>query len=95
MRGRGKLNLHFTEVILPNGVSVPLTASLLELHDKKANEEGEVQSSTKGSTVAKDVGIGAGLGTVAGLLLGNALKGPADRRYCRGRIRLGDGRKER
>jgi hypothetical protein len=75
VRGRGKLNLKFTDIVLPNGASVPLTASLLSLHDRQANEEGQVQSSTKGSTVAKDVGIGAGLGTVAGLLFGSALKG--------------------
>jgi hypothetical protein len=52
-------------------------ATLLSVHDKKAGSEGEVTSSTGGKTVAKDVGIGAGLGTVAGLIFGGALKGLA------------------
>lgn len=75
IRGRGKLNLHFQDIALSNGTVVPLAATLESVHDRTANEEGQVQSGTKGSTVAKDVGIGAGLGTVAGLVFGSALKG--------------------
>ena len=36
-----------------------------------------MESSTRGKDVAKDVGIGAGIGTVAGLLFGGPLKGLA------------------
>jgi hypothetical protein len=75
VRGRGKLNLHFSQVQLPDGATVPMTATLVSVHDTKANEEGQVQSSTSGKTAAKDVGIGAGLGTLGGLIFGSALKG--------------------
>ncbi|MFB3915974.1 MAG: fibronectin type III domain-containing protein [Terriglobales bacterium] len=75
VRGRGKLNLRFVDIAIPNGPTIPLAATLESVHDRTANEEGQVQSGTKGSTVAKDVGIGAGLGTVAGLIFGSALKG--------------------
>jgi hypothetical protein len=75
VRGRGRLNLHFVDMTLPDGVSVPLQATLASVNDTKTGSEGEVTSSTKGGTVAKDVGIGAGLGTVAGLIFGSALRG--------------------
>ncbi len=79
IRGRGKLNLHFSEMVLPNGTAVPITATLMSVHTTKGgaktSEEGEVQGSTKGSTAAKSVGIGAGLGTLAGLIFGGPLKG--------------------
>jgi len=61
----------------PDGTSVPLNASLISVGDKKTNEEGEVQSGTSGKTAAKDVGVGAGIGTVAGLILGGPFKGLA------------------
>jgi len=75
VRGRGKLNLRFIDLTMPNGMSVPLEATLSSVNNKATGEEGEIQSSTKGSTAAKDVGIGAGVGTVAGLIFGGALKG--------------------
>jgi hypothetical protein len=77
LRGRGKLNLRFRDLILPDGSTLPLNASLISVHDMKANEEGQVQSGTSGKTAAKGVGVGAGLGTVAGLIFGGALKGLA------------------
>jgi len=75
VRGRGKLNLRFIDLTMPNGVSVPLEGTLSSVNNSATGEEGEVKSSTKGSTAAKDVGIGAGVGTVAGLIFGGALKG--------------------
>ena len=77
VRGRGKLNLRFRDLVLPDGSAIPLNASLVSVHDMKANEEGQVQGGISGKTTAKDVGIGAGLGTVAGLIFGSALKGLA------------------
>ncbi len=77
VRGRGKLNLRFRDLILPDGTTLPLNASLVSVHNMKANEEGQVQSGTSGKTAAKGVGIGAGLGTVAGLIFGGPLKGLA------------------
>jgi purple acid phosphatase-like protein len=77
LRGRGKLNLRFHDLILPDGSTLPLNASLISVHDMKANEEGQIQSGTSGKTAAKGVGVGAGVGTIAGLIFGGALKGLA------------------
>jgi hypothetical protein len=83
LRGKGKLNLRFRDVVLPNGHSLPLTATLVSVHStngkdsKNADQEGQVESGTRGRDIAKDVGIGAGIGTVAGLLFGGPLKGLA------------------
>ena len=81
LRGKGRLDLRFIDMTMPNGVSAPLSASLTSVHangsTQKADEEGGVQSGTSGKTAAKDVGIGAGMGTVAGLIFGSALKGLA------------------
>jgi hypothetical protein len=83
LRGRGKLNVRFRDVVLPNGQSLPIVATLVSVHStngkesKNADQEGQVESSTRGKDVAKDVGIGAGIGTVAGLLFGGPLKGLA------------------
>jgi len=77
LRGRGKVNVRFRDLILPDGTTVPLNATLVSVHNMKANEEGQVQGGIGGKTTAKDVGVGAGLGTVAGLIFGSALKGLA------------------
>jgi len=77
VRGRGKLNLRFRNLILPDGTTLPLNVSLVSVHNMKANEEGQVQSGTSGKTVAKGLGIGAGLGGIAGLIFGGPLKGLA------------------
>jgi hypothetical protein len=80
LRGKARMDVRFNDVVLPNGTTLPITATLLGVSDKagaKAGEEGQVTDTTQGKEVAKDVGIGAGLGTVAGLLFGSALKGLA------------------
>lgn len=83
LRGKGKLNLRFRDVVLPNGQSMPVTGTLVSVHstngkdNKSADNEGQVESGTRGRDVAKDVGIGAGVGTVAGLIFGGPLKGLA------------------
>lgn len=81
LRGRGKLNLRFDSVTLPNGRSFPISATLLTVHQSggngSVNSEGEVQSGTTAGTAAKGVGVGAGIGTIAGFILGGPLKGLA------------------
>ena len=77
VRGRGRLNFHFRDMTFPSHRSFPIGASLVSVQGKSAGSEGEVTSSTSGKSTAKDVGIGAGLGTVAGLIFGSALKGLA------------------
>lgn len=83
VRGKGRLDLRFREIILPGGTRLPITASLLGVNEtgKKTgastDDEGSVTGGTTGGRVVKDVGIGAGIGTVAGLIFGSALKGLA------------------
>ena len=83
LRGKGKLNLRFRDIVTPSGQTIPLTATLVSVNStngkdtKKADNEGQVESGNRGKDVAKDVGIGAGIGTVAGLIFGGPLKGLA------------------
>lgn len=83
LRGKGTLNLRFRDIVLPNGQTVPLVGTLVSVNStngkdtRKADNEGQVESSTRGKDVAKDVGIGAGIGTVAGLIFGAPIKGLA------------------
>jgi hypothetical protein len=81
IRGRGRLNVRFIDITFPEHVSAPLLATLVSVHPKggngKAGSEGEITSGTSGKNTAKDVGIGAGVGTLAGLIFGSALKGLA------------------
>jgi hypothetical protein len=81
---KAKLNMRFNQVQLPSGQSFPIAATLVSVNSTgnknskaSANEEGEVTSSSTGRNTAKDVGIGAGAGTIAGLIFGSALKGLA------------------
>ena len=82
LRGKGKLNLRFRDVVLPNGQTLPLTATLISVHDtsthaalhdvsgknaKKADEEGPSQSGTAGAVADP----------VNGLVFGNPVKGLA------------------
>src|SRR6185437_3120084 len=81
LRGRGKLNLRFTNITLPNGTTLPISATLLSLRHSEGNgevnSEGEVQSATKASTAAEGAGVGAGIGTIAGFIIGGPWKGLA------------------
>jgi hypothetical protein len=79
VRGKGRLNMRFNSLTLPNGSSVPLSATLVSVHGTtkgaSAGEEGEVSGGTSGKEAAKKVGIGAAIGTVGGLIFGHALRG--------------------
>lgn len=83
MRGKGKLSLRFQDLQLANGQTLPIQATLLGVSEIKGkgkvstNDEGEVTGGTTGTTTVKDIGIGAGVGTIAGLIFGGALKGLA------------------
>jgi hypothetical protein len=85
LRGKGRLNLRFTDLAFPNGTRAPVFLTLKNVTDTSGkadsktstSSEGEVNSRTSGGSVAKDVGIGAGIGTVAGLIFGHAIRGLA------------------
>ena len=83
VRGRGTLSLRFQEVRTPTGETAAIAATLVSMHDTQGErperagttEEGEVEARTEGKDVARDIGIGAAAGTVAGLIFGSTLKG--------------------
>jgi hypothetical protein len=81
MRGKGKLILRFNEIELANGQRQAIPTTLLNVGSNKArasaNQEGEITSGTRASDTVKKVGIGAGAGTIAGLIFGSAMKGAA------------------
>jgi 3-hydroxymyristoyl/3-hydroxydecanoyl-(acyl carrier protein) dehydratase len=76
LRGKGKLNLRFRDVVLPNGQTLPLAATLISVHDtsnssgkntKKADVEVPSQSGTAGAVADP----------VSGLIFGSPVKGLA------------------
>jgi hypothetical protein len=78
LRGKGKLSLRFRDVVLPSGQTLPLTATLVSVHDaggknsRKALAEGQVES----TRTSKDSnGIGATIAT--GRSFGGPIKGLA------------------
>jgi uncharacterized membrane protein len=81
LRGKGHLDLRFRAFRLTNGETIPLTATLVSVHSTqgspKIDEEGQVIAGTSGKDVAKDMGIGSGAGTIAGLIFGSPLRGLA------------------
>jgi hypothetical protein len=81
LRGKGHLDLRFRAFRLADGEIIPLTATLVSVHSTqgspKVDEEGQVIAGTSGKDVAKDVGIGSGAGTIAGLIFGGPLRGLA------------------
>jgi hypothetical protein len=79
---KGKLNLRFRDVVLPNGQTLPLTATLISVNNtngkstKMTDEAEQAEPRTRGRDVAKDAGtspVGAG----NGLVFGAPLKGLA------------------
>jgi hypothetical protein len=73
LRGKGKLNLRFRDVVLPNGQTLPLTATLISVHET---------SNTSGKSIKKaDIEGPSQPGTVAdpvsGLIFGSPVKGLA------------------
>jgi hypothetical protein len=80
VRGKGKMSLRFRDVVLPSGQTLPLTATLVSVHDtsgktKKADEAGQTRSTARRDP--GDAGVGAGLGFPAGTVFGGPIKGLA------------------
>ena len=76
LRGKSTLSLRFRNIVMPNGQTLPLIATLVSVHDtsgknmRKAEQEGQMQSGTHGNDPA-------GIGTGTGLVFGGPLKGLA------------------
>jgi hypothetical protein len=81
VRGKGKLILRFNEIEVANGRQLPIQTTLLSVGNNRArasaNQEGEISSGTNAGDAVKKIGIGAGVGTIAGMIFGGALKGAA------------------
>lgn len=83
MKGRGKLNLRFRDIVLPTGQTVPLVATLVSVNNtngkrmQTADNEGQIESGTSEKNVARNVGIGAGVGNAGSVVFGSPLKGMA------------------
>ncbi len=85
IKGRGELHLRFDELILPNGYTIQLSASLASAGARQGEEvdreEGRVKGdSSKGDdarTVATTGAAGAGVGAIAGGAKGVAIGGAA------------------
>ena len=83
LRDKTQLTLRFRDVVLPNGQTLPLSATLISVNKtngrntKKTDEENHVQAGTRGKDVAQDVGTGAGADAATGLAFGSPLKGMA------------------
>jgi hypothetical protein len=77
LREKGVLSLRFRNVVLPTGETLPLTATLISVHDtgknlRNTSAEGRTQSGTRGGDVTRSTNIGAG-----GVLFGGPIKGLA------------------
>ena len=83
LRDKTQLTLRFRDVVLPNGQTLPLSATLISVNKTsgrnagKTDEETHVRAGTRGKDVAQDVGTGGGAGTQTGLSFGTPLKGMA------------------
>ncbi len=81
MRGKGRLVLRFDAVVLPDGRRLPMQTTLLSIGPNKmkasVNQEGEITSGARAGDAVKKVAVGAGLGTIAGMIFGSTLKGTA------------------
>lgn len=81
MRGKGRLVLRFDAIVLPDGRRLPMQTTLMSVGPNKTkasvNQEGEITSATRAGDAVKKVGIGAGVGTIAGMIFGSTLKGTA------------------
>ena len=72
LREKGALSLRFRNVVLPNGETLPLTATLISVHGTGKNAEGRTQSSAQRGDVTRSTSIGAG-----GVPFGGPIKGLA------------------
>ncbi|HKT48942.1 MAG TPA: hypothetical protein VJV96_01530 [Candidatus Angelobacter sp.] len=83
LRDKPQLSLRFRDIVLPNGQTLPLSATLVSVNStkgrntEKADEESHVQAGTQGKDVAQNVGTGNGMAASGPLNFGAPLKGLA------------------
>lgn len=80
LKGKTALNLTFTRITFANGTSRPLSAQLTRVYGEKSaknvDQEGNIESGSKGKTTAVRTGGGAAAGAVLGAAIGGG-KGAA------------------
>ena len=78
LRGKGTLSLRFRNVVLPNGQTLPLTATLVSVHDTRGKNT-EKSGPRRPDAIQQQARTlpGAGIGTGTGLVFGGPLKGLA------------------
>ena len=82
LRGKGALSLRFRDLVLPNGQTLPLTATLISVNStngsetKRTDEEGRNQPNARRADPTRDVAI-ASPGSPSGVVFGGPLKGLA------------------
>jgi hypothetical protein len=81
VRSKDKLSLHFSNIQMPDGGPIPLSARLISLDhaDDKASRSSqlEIESGKPRTTIANDSRVSAGQRTVTHSTFGRALKGLA------------------
>lgn len=74
IRGRSEMNLQFVQMELPNGLKVPITASVKSIEERSDEEvsdsEGTIQGKSTASRDVKRIGGGTGIGALIGVLAG-------------------------
>ena len=70
LRDKPKLSLRFRDVVLPSGQTLPLTATLVSVHDTGGKNSKRADAGTQ-------IGIGSGVGSAAGRSFGGHIKGLA------------------
>jgi len=76
IKDMGHINLRFTDIQLPNGADVPISATLLSVHNAKAARGTSASAPTSHAAMGSATGIAGGFGPpLKGLAVGNQVGG--------------------
>ena len=76
IKDMGHLNLRFTDIQLPSGADVPITATLLSVHNTKSGKPFGVNTKQEQAAIGSNAGIAGVFGPpLKGLAVGNAAGG--------------------
>lgn len=79
LHGKGAISLRFRDVVLPNGQTLPLMATLISVHDTSTHDPSTHGASVRDSSknINKAAPDGGGATPIAGLTFGGPVKGLA------------------
>ncbi|HZU31413.1 MAG TPA: hypothetical protein VFB79_09870 [Candidatus Angelobacter sp.] len=75
-RGKGKLNLRFRDIVLPNGQTLPVNATLISVNDTGRNLKKAIAEEPESKGITRNTDRNAGM-SAAGPVFGGPLKGLA------------------